>query len=112
MKRILISMLIVGSLLTACVVAPGGRGGGVIIAPLLPPVVVLDVEPYYFYGDFHYHYLNDRWFYSKSRRGPWAELPRDRYPREVRFKRQDKRQDRSQGHDKRDRDRYHDDRRY
>lgn len=105
MKRILISTLIAGALLTACVVVPGGRGGhhsgGVIIAPLLPPVVVLDVEPYYFYSDFHYHYLNGRWYYSKSRRGPWAELPRDRYPREVRFKKHDRRQDRYRDHDDR-----------
>ncbi len=110
MKRLLISTLIVGSLLTACVVAPGGGHGpgGVMIAPFLPPVVVLDVEPYYFYDNFHYHYTNDRWFYSQSRRGPWAELPRERYPREVRFKRQDRRQD----HDRRDRDRYRDNRRY
>jgi len=112
MKRLFISTLIVGSLLTACVVAPGGGNGpgGVMIAPFLPPVVVLDVEPYYFYGDFHYHYTNDRWLYSKSRRGPWAELPRDRYPREVRFKGQNRRQDRHQGPDRRDR--YRDNQRY
>ena len=119
MKRILIATLIAGSLLTACVVAPGGRSGyhseGVMIAPLLPPVVVFDVEPYYFYSDFHYHYTNNSWYYSKSRSGPWAELPRDRYPREVRFKRNDRRHDR--GHDRRhdgeqrDGDRYHDNRR-
>ena len=110
MKKILISTLIAGSLLTGCIVAPGGEYGpdGVMIAPILPPVVVLEEDPYYFYGDFYYHYTNDSWYYSRSRRGPWAELPRDRYPREGRFNWQD----RSQEHDRWDRDRHHDDRRY
>ena len=115
MKRILISTLIVGSLLTACVVVPGGgpghRSDRVMIAPFLPAVVVLDVEPYYFYGDFHYHYTSDSWYYSKSRRGPWVALPRDRYPREVKFKRHERRHDRNKKSDQRDRDGYHDNRR-
>jgi len=108
MKRILISTLIALSLLTACTIVPEGgrdrRSGGVVIAPLLPSVVVLD-EPYYFYSGFHYHYTNDRWYYAQSRRGPWAELPRDRYPKEVRHKR-------NHGNRDRDRDRDHDNRRY
>lgn len=104
MKRLLISTLIVGSLLTACVAVPVGGYGpdGVVIAPFLPPVVVLDVEPYYYYDNFHYHYTNNLWYYSRSRRGPWVDLPRNRYPREVRFNRHDRRQD----HDRHDRDRY------
>ena len=113
MKRILIAMLIAVSLLTACVLAPeGGRGhrsGGVVIAPLLPPVVVLEAEPYYFYEGFTYHYTNDRWYYSQSRRGPWAELPRDRYPKEVRYKGQHGKQNRDRD---RERGRDHDNRRY
>ncbi len=108
MKRILISVFIAGSLLTACAIAPaGGRGhrsGGVVIAPVLPPVVVLEAEPYYFYEGFHYHYTNDRWYYSQSRRGPWAELPRNRYPKEVRYKGR-------HGNQNRDRDWRHDNRR-
>jgi hypothetical protein len=105
MKRILISMLIAVSLLAACVILPAGRrghgSGGVVIAPFLPPVVVLGAEPYYFYSDFHYHYTNDRWYYSKSRSGPWAELPRNRYPKEVRFKGKDRNQNRDRDHDNR-----------
>jgi hypothetical protein len=106
MKRIsLILALIVGSLLTACVAVPVGerdyRSDRVMVAPFLPPVVVLDVEPYYFYSDFHYHYKNNRWYYSKSRRGPWIDLPRDRYPKEVRFKRQDREHDRDRSRDNR-----------
>jgi hypothetical protein len=102
MKRILISTLLAVSLLTACAVVPAGRGhgpDGVMIVPFLPPLVVLDVEPYYFYNDFHYHYNNDRWYYSRSRSGPWADLPRDHYPKEVRFKGRDKWQKKDRGHD-------------
>jgi len=108
MKRILISMLLAVSMLTACVVLPDGRGhhrdGGVIV-PLLPPLVVLDLEPYYYYGGFHYHYLDDRWYYSRSRSGPWIDLPRDHYPNEVRFRGRDRDWDhdrdwnRDRGHD-------------
>jgi hypothetical protein len=113
MKRIWISTLIVGSLMTACVAVPDGRygPGGVVLAPFLPPIVVLDADPYYYHGNFHYHYRDNNWFYSRSRRGPWLALPRDRYPREVRFKRQDRRYDRHD-RDRRGRDRYRDDRRY
>ena len=83
--------LIAVSLLAACVAVPGGRHGGrsgevMIVAPILPPVVVLDLVPFYFYSDFHYHYAKDGWYYSKSRSGPWVKLPRDRYPKEVRYK--------------------------
>jgi len=91
MKRISILTLITASLLAACVVVPGGprghrSGQAMVVAPLLPSVVVLDVEPFYFYSDFHYHYTSGGWYYSRSRSGPWAKLPRDRYPKEVRFK--------------------------
>jgi hypothetical protein len=101
MKRIAISMLVAVSLLTACVVTPAGRGhrSGVMIAPILPSVVVLETEPYYFYSDYYYHYTNDRWYYSRSRNGPWADLPRDHYPKEVRFKERDGQRDRDRGRD-------------
>jgi hypothetical protein len=116
MKRILISMLITVTLLTACAIVPAGQrghsSGGVMIAPFLPPIVVLGVEPYYYYSDFHYRYTNDRWYYSRSRRGPWAELPRNRYPKEVRFKGKDRNQKRGPDKDnRRHRGRY-DDQRY
>ncbi|MEJ2690404.1 MAG: hypothetical protein P8130_10730 [Deltaproteobacteria bacterium] len=112
MKRVAISMLIAVSLLTACAVVPAGRGhrSGVMIAPILPPVVVLETEPYYFYGDFYYHYTNDRWFYSRSRNGPWADLPRDHYPKEVRFKGKNDNRDRGRDNDRRNDDRGRDDR--
>jgi len=102
-------MFIAVSLLTACAIVPAGRhgnsSGGIMIAPLLPSVVVLEVEPFYFYSDFHYHYTNDRWYYSRSRSGPWGELPRDRYPRETRYKGKSWKHDRGRDDDHRDRDR-------
>lgn len=76
-------------LLAACVVVPERGGAGYVIAPALPGVVILDVEPYYFHGGFYYHYHSDRWSYSHDRTGPWRDLPRDRYPGEVRFKHRD-----------------------
>lgn len=99
MKRIVIVTLLAASLLTACVVMP--RHG--VVAPYLPPVVVLDVEPYYYYDGFHYHYNRDRWYYSSSRGGPWYDLPRDHYPKELRFK------GRGGRHGGRDHDDRHDD---
>ena len=103
MKRLSISMLIAASLLTACVVAPAGprhHGEGVVLVPVLPSVVVLGAEPYYFYKGYHYHYDRDRWFYSKSKNGPWFDLPRDHYPHEVRHERKEERREH-------ERDRHH-----
>jgi len=86
MKRALLAVLLAGFLLGGCLVAPGRRSSGIVIAPALPSIVVLEEEPYYDHGGYHYHYQNNVWYYSDSRRGPWRKLPRDRYPKEVRFK--------------------------
>ena len=69
-----------------CLVAPGYRNEGVVVVPALPAIVVLGPEPYYVQEGYHYHYRNDGWYYSHSKGGPWAPLPRDRYPREVKYK--------------------------
>ena len=58
----------------------------VLIAPPLPSIVLFDTEPYYVQGGYHYHYQNNGWYYSRSRSGPWTSLPKDRYPREVRYR--------------------------
>ncbi len=84
MKKTVPAALFAAFLLAACVVRPGYRGEPVIV-PILPPLVVLGMEPYYFHGGYHYHYRDDRWFYSTSRGGPWTDLPRDRWPKETRF---------------------------
>ena len=125
MKRTLIATIVLVSMLTAgTVMSMSRRGPSVDVSvsiPLLPPVVVLEDEPYYFQDGYYYHYDNNRWFYAKSKRGPWADLPRSHYPREVRFKKRDRAQTRDRdrndrgrddrGRDRRDDDRGHDNRR-
>ena len=86
-------------LVSACVVAPLGPGPSVVVAPPLPAIVEFDVEPYYYYRGYYY-YENSRWRYANSRSGPWVELPRDHYPREIRYK---GRRDGWRGDDERDR---------
>jgi hypothetical protein len=105
MKKILLAGMLGSFLVVGCVVAPGHRGSGAVLVPALPSVVVLETEPYYYHSGYHYNYRNDRWYYSNERSGPWAELPRDRYPKEVRFKgRGDERgRGEKRGHDERDR---------
>ena len=94
--------LLTAPLLTACVVAPTGRDHEYVMAPALPLIVELGVEPYYYHSGYYYYYHNDNWSYSTARTGPWRELPRDRYPREVRHQGRDR--DRDHNRD-RDRDR-------
>ncbi len=102
MKRIFLAVLLAAFMLSACMVVPGRRGHGVVMVPPLPSIVVLEAEPYYYHSGYYYYYQNDRWSYSNSRRGPWAELPRGHYPKEVRFK------DRGRGDERgRDSDRGH-----
>ncbi len=96
MKRFLLAAPLAAILFTACMVAPAHRGGAVIV-PALPSVVILEDEPYYSYGGYYYFYEGDLWRYSESRNGPWMELPRDRYPREVRFKHRGRDEDRDRG---------------
>jgi hypothetical protein len=84
MNRALPIGLFAAFLLAGCLLP--GRHGPVLLVPPLPPIVELDAEPYYFQGGYHYYYRNDSWSYSNSRNGPWMQLPRDRYPKEVRFK--------------------------
>ena len=97
MFRLPIAALLAALLLSACVVEPGyGDRDDLVIAPALPGVVILDADPYYYQHGFYYYYHDDSWSYSHDRHGPWRDLPRDRYPGQVRFK----------GHDgDRDRDR-------
>ena len=108
MKSLLVAVPFAVFLFVGCMVAPGRRGSGVVVVPALPSIVVLEEEPYYYQGGYHYYYQNDRWSYSNSRSGPWVELPRDRYPKEVKFKGKGKGDEKGRGEkrgqDKRDRD--------
>lgn len=89
MKRILTAVavaLFASAALPGCVIAPAPPGYEVDVAPPLPGMVVLGDDPYYYHGGYHYYYHDDRWHYARSRGGPWRELPRDRWPRETRFR--------------------------
>ncbi|KAB0663799.1 hypothetical protein F6V25_15315 [Oryzomonas japonica] len=92
MKNVL-SMTVVASfavfMLAACMLSPGPGGYGVAVTPLVPPlpaIVELDAEPYYYQSGYHYFYQNNRWQYATSRNGPWTELPRSHWPREIRYR--------------------------
>lgn len=104
MHKMLYAALLTAALLTACVVAPSPQGPGYVVAPALPLVVELGAEPYYYQSGYYYFYHNDRWSYSNTRSGPWVELPRDRYPREVRHGGRGDGRDGGRGQDHRDRD--------
>lgn len=88
MKKISLATFVLTLLLSACAVVPVGPPGRekVMFIPILPPIVVLGAEPYYYHQGYHYHYRGSRWYYSRSRSGPWLDLPRDHYPKELRFK--------------------------
>lgn len=83
MYRMLIVVPFITLLLSACVVTPVDR---VVVAPALPGIVVLDAEPYYYQHGYYYYYDNNYWRYSNSRSGPWLELPRSHYPKDIRYK--------------------------
>ncbi|WP_124948397.1 hypothetical protein [Sulfuriferula thiophila] len=104
MYKTILSATLTAILLSACVVVPAQRGPQLAVAPALPVVVELGVEPYYFYSGYYYYYQNNRWSYSNARSGPWMDLPRNRYPQEVRFRNRDNGHDRDHGHEQHDRD--------
>ncbi len=108
MRKSFLALPLAALLLSACVVAPVGRGRGVdigvgIAVPALPLIVELGGDGYYAQGGYTYYYDNDRWRYAQSRSGPWVELPRSHYPRETRYRNRDR-------SDRRDDDRRDDDR--
>ena len=102
MYRMLIVAPVTALVLAACVVAPAHHGSGLVVAPALPLIVELGAEPYYFQGGYHYYYHNDRWSYSNSRSGPWMDLPRSHYPREIRRRDGADGRSRDQGRDNRE----------
>lgn len=104
MYRMLYVAPLTALLLTACVVVPSHRGSELVVAPALPLILELGAEPYYYQSGYYYYYNNDRWSYSNARTGPWMDLPRDRYPREMRFRDRGDGRDRGHDHDHRDRD--------
>lgn len=94
MKKILISTSVMLFLLMefqSTAMAMGRPGGEsdvsiVVTVPALPSVVVMERDPYYQHQGYYYYYKQDQWYYSKSKRGPWRDLPRSRYAKEVKYK--------------------------
>ena len=95
--------LLAALMLSGCVVVPA-HGPDYVVAPALPVIVELGVEPYYVHDGFYYYYHESthRWTYSRDRAGPWKELPRDRYPREIRYRDRDRERWHEQERDRRD----------
>ena len=83
--RALLGATFAVTLFTGCYLTPGPGGVGVSIVPALPVVVELQDDPFFNQGVYYYYYQDDRWSYASHKSGPWVELPRDRYPREVRY---------------------------
>lgn len=106
MNRIILAVLAAGLLFAACAVAPGHYGAEVVIAPPLPTIVVLEDSTYYYHDGYHYHYRGNSWYYSTSRGGPWKDLPKDRYPKETRFKGKEKHDGNDKG-EKREHEKHH-----
>lgn len=74
-------------MLSGCLMIAGPEGTEVMVVPPLPAIVELDFEPFFFHRGYHYHYRDDNhWSYSRSKDGPWNDLPRGHYPKEVKWK--------------------------
>lgn len=100
MHRTTWTPLLAALLLAGCVVAPA-HGPDYVVAPALPVIVELDVVPYHYGGYYyHYHHRDRSWSYSRSPSGPWYQLPRERYPKEIRYKERER--DRNRDRDRRD----------
>lgn len=94
MKKTVLVTLIFAFLSVGCTVGflGGPRGDSLVIVPALPLVVEMDANQPYYQNGYYYDYRGDVWMYSESNQGPWNPLPRDRYPKEVHYRGQDKRE--------------------
>ena len=84
-KHPLLTATLAASLLTGCLFTASPGHVGLTVVPALPVVVELQDDPYFYHGGYFYYYQGDQWSYATRRSGPWSSLPRDRYPREVRY---------------------------
>jgi hypothetical protein len=94
MKALLLVSVFLMVTLAACVVSTGPPGYGNLVVSPLPAVIELGSDPYYYQNDYYYYYNNDSWRYSRSKGGPWTDLPRSHWPKEI------KHRDRDQDHDR------------
>lgn len=101
-KKLIPTVVMLGLLISSTAMANGPRPAVdvVVSIPLLPPIVELREEPYYNHSGYYYFFDNGRWYYARSKGGPWVDLPRGHYPKETRYKGKSRRHD----HDERDND--------
>jgi hypothetical protein len=85
MKRYFPILILAALMCVSCAAYVGPHGAGVSIGPPLP-YTMESANPYYAYSGRPDYYNNDRGYYAQSGSGPWRDLPRDQYPREVRYK--------------------------
>lgn len=100
MKIFFVVVLLVLLPLTACVITPGPPGSGGITVTPLPAVIELGDDPYYYQNGYYYFFNNNEWRYSQSRNGPWSDLPRSYWPKEIRHKKRDRDGDRQRDYDR------------
>jgi hypothetical protein len=93
MKKPMFFALISALLFTGCAIG-FGRHGNMVIVPALPVTVELNADQYYYQNGYYYRYDGSVWFYSERREGPWVDLPRSHYPREVHYRGRDDHGDR------------------
>ena len=85
MKKTMIFAAVSAFLFAGCAIG-FNRHGNLVVVPALPVTVELDADQYYYQNGYYYHHEGDVWFYSQSRQGPWVNLPRSHYPREVHYR--------------------------
>jgi hypothetical protein len=85
MKKTAIVAAITAFLLAGCALG-FNRHGNLVVVPALPTTIEVDADQYYFQNGYYYHHDNNVWVYSQSRQGPWNNLPRSHYPKEVHFR--------------------------
>lgn len=92
MKKDVILAFAAAFLLGGCAVGflGGSDGNSMIIVPMLPVTVEIDADQPYYQNGYYYEYQGNIWLYSDARKGPWRQLPRSHYPKEVRYKGQGK----------------------
>jgi hypothetical protein len=116
MNKAVILAVISAFMIGGCAIGISGHhhgGEAVVIVPALPETVELDADQGYYQNGYYYRYQGNVWVYSQSREGPWSDLPRTHYPKQVRARGHDEHDQGNQNHengqgDNHDRDNHHD----
>jgi len=105
MNKTVFVALISAFLLSGCAIGFGGpHRHSLVIVPALPETVELDADQYYVQNGYYYRYQGNVWVYSSSRQGPWSQLPRNHYPKQIRYRDQGNHGNDNHDNDRRDND--------